>query len=115
MRWNSLTSPSMRNGRSRTSGVSTGAGEPWSCTVSFFPLIFIPGMLSDICISLADSTLAEVIAPAPANTFRAADPLLLIFCPFQDRMTEISNRWIGCEIHLQQTEMHRGTVYEQAD
>jgi hypothetical protein len=49
-------------------------------------------MLPDICIALADSTLAEAIAPAPASTFHKKPRLLLIFFPFQGRMTEISNR-----------------------
>src|SRR5712692_1374423 len=79
MRWNSFTFPSMRHGRLRTSGVSTGTGEPWSWVDPFLPFIFIPGMSPDICISWADSTLAEAITPAPVSTFHKKPRLLLIF------------------------------------
>src|SRR5260370_4810394 len=88
MRWNSLTFPSMRNGRLGTSGVSTGTGEPWSWIDPFLPFIFTPGMSPDICTSWADSTFAEAKTPAPARTFCKNPRLLFMLFSFQGRMTE---------------------------
>src|SRR6266403_1013974 len=88
MRWNSFTFPSMRYGRSGTSGVSTRTGDPWSWVDPFLPFIFIPGISPDICISWAESTFEEAKNPAPTRTFCKNPLLLLMLFSFQVRMTE---------------------------
>src|SRR6266853_3930778 len=86
----------MRNGRLGTSGVSTRTGEPWSWIDPFLPFLFIPGISSDICISLAESTFAEAKNPAPARTFCKNPRLLLMLFSFQGRMAEVRKvDWLG--------------------
>src|SRR5260221_124975 len=65
MRWNSFTLPSMRNGRSGTSGVSASTEESWSCAVCFFAFIFMPGMKMKAKKQTAHDHDSSVLAETP--------------------------------------------------
>src|ERR1700728_4570495 len=100
MRWNSLTFPSMRKGRSGMSGVWTGSGIPRGCCGgSFFRLLFdfVSGMPGDEFITWAENTLVEANRPAPARKFCKKPRLLLMLSSLRIGKHNFL-KWIGCYV-----------------